>query len=66
MIKVLGKAKQLRAHDSSETYVRSHSFRVLTEEKLEMVLRCERNARGNLWRLFTVKYPEGTDHVSDE
>lgn len=66
VIKVLETAKQLRAHDSSETYVRSHSFRVLTEERLEMVLRCERQVRGNPWRLFTVKRLEGSESASDE
>lgn len=55
---VLDKGKQLRAHDSRETYVKSHSFRVLTEDGYEMVLRCDRQVRGNPWRLFTLKAPQ--------
>lgn len=55
---VLDRSKQLRAHHSDATYVKSHSFRVLTEDGYEMVLRCDRQVRGNPWRLFTVKAPE--------
>lgn len=56
---VLETGRQLRAHDSSETYVRSHSFRVVTECGHEMVLRCDRQVRGNPWRLYTVKKLHG-------
>lgn len=52
---VLETGKQVRAHDSSETYVKSHSFRVHTDRGLEMVLRCDRQVRGNPWRVYTVK-----------
>lgn len=55
---VVEQSRQLRAHDSRETYVRSHSFRVRTEDGWEMVLRCDRHIRGNPWRLFTVRAPE--------
>ena len=55
VVKVLETSRQLRAHDSRDTYVRSHSFRVLTEENLEMVLRCDRGASRSPWRLLTVK-----------
>lgn len=54
--KVLESSKVLRAHDSSETYVKAHTFRVQTEEGVEMVIRCDRQIRGNPWRLFTVRY----------
>lgn len=57
VVAVLDEDKQLRAHDSSEKYVKSHSFRVRTAEGLEMVLRCDRNVRGNPWRVFTVRRP---------
>ncbi len=59
VVKVLETSRQLRAHDSDQAYVRSHSLRVLTEENLEMVLRCYRGVRGNPWRLLTVKRAEG-------
>ena len=55
VVAVLETSKQLRAHDSPETYVRSHSFRVVTNTNLEMVLRCDRQVRGNPWRVFTGK-----------
>lgn len=50
--KILDVSRQLRAHDSPETYVRSHSFRVVTECGYEMILRCDRQVRGNPWRMF--------------
>lgn len=59
VVRVLGTEKQTRAHDSQERYVRSHAFRVLTDAGLEMVLRCNRQVRGNPWRLYTVR--EATD-----
>ncbi len=59
VIAILETAKQLRAHDSKETYVRSHSFRVRTDTNLEMVLRCDRQVRGNPWRVFTVRQIDG-------
>ena len=49
---ILEVSRQLRAHDSRETYVRSHSFRVVTECGYEMILRCDRQVRGNPWRVF--------------
>lgn len=55
VVRVLETGRQLRAHDSHETYVRSHSFRVLTDAEIEMVIRCDRRIRGNPWRLYTVK-----------
>lgn len=57
VIELLDQGKQLRAHDSKETYVKSHSFRVRTAEGYEMVLRCDRQVRGNPWRLFSLKRP---------
>ena len=51
--------KQLRAYDSRETYVKSHSFRIRTDTNLEMVLRCDRQVRGNPWRVFTVTQING-------
>lgn len=54
--RVLESSKVLRAHDSSETYVKAHAFRVLTEEGLEMVIRCDRQIRGNPWRLYTLRH----------
>ena len=59
VVAVAESTKQLRAHDSPETYVKSHSFRVITDTNLEMVLRCDRQGRGNPWRGFTVKRLEG-------
>lgn len=53
--KLLESGRQLRAHDSNETYVRSHSFRVVTECGYEMVLRCDRRVRGNPWRVYTAR-----------
>lgn len=53
--RVLETGRQLRAHDSDETYVRSHSFRVVTECGYEIVLRCDRQIRGNPWRVYTVR-----------
>lgn len=53
--RVLETGRQLRAHDSDEKYVRSHSFRVETECGLEIVLRCDRQVRGNPWRVYTVR-----------
>lgn len=66
VVKVLETSRQLRAHDSDETYVRSHSFRVVTAENLEMVLRCDRRVSGNPWRLFTVKRLEESEQAVDE
>lgn len=54
---VIDEDKQLRAHDSAEKYVKSHSFRIRTTDGWEMVLRCDRQARGNAWRVFTVQRP---------
>lgn len=59
VVQVMEQGKQLRAHDSREKYLRSHSFRVRTEDGLEMVLRCDRQVRGNPWRIFTVHNPDG-------
>ena len=56
---ILETGKQLRAHDSQETYVRSHSFRIRTDTNFEMVLRCDRQVRGNPWRVFTVRQIDG-------
>ncbi len=53
--RVLEEDRQLRAHDSPEKYVHSHSFRVITTCGWEMVLRCDRQIRGNPWRLFTAR-----------
>lgn len=58
---VLESGRQLRAHDSREKYVRSHSVRVLTEDGYEMVLRYDRQVRRNPWRLFTVKEPKSQE-----
>ena len=58
---VLETTRQLRAHDGPERYVRSHSFRVRTEDGSVMVLRCDRQVRGNPWRLFSVEEPDGVD-----
>ncbi len=55
VVAILETSKQLRAYDSQETYVKSHSFRVRTDTNLEMVLRCDRQVRGNPWRVFTVR-----------
>lgn len=55
VVRVLETGRQLRAHDSTETYVRSHSFRVETECGYEIVLRCDRQVRGNPWRVYTVR-----------
>lgn len=65
VVKVLETSRQLRAHDSRETYVRSHSFRVLTDENLEVVLRCDRGASRNPWRILTVKWNEGDENPCD-
>ncbi len=59
VIAIMETTKQLRAHDSRETYVRSHSFRVRTDTNLEMVLRCDRQIRGNPWRICTVRQIDG-------
>ncbi|NMB12604.1 MAG: hypothetical protein GX977_09995 [Firmicutes bacterium] len=59
VVAIVETTKQLRAHDSKETYVRSHSFRVRTDTNLEMVLRCDRRVRGNPWRVFTVRQLDG-------
>ena len=56
---IIETGKQLRAYDSKETYVRSHSFRIRTDTNLEMVLRCDRQLRGNPWRVFTVRQLDG-------
>lgn len=53
--KVIESSKVLRAHDGSETYVKAHAFRVLTEEGFEMVIRCDRRVRGKPWRLYTLR-----------
>ncbi len=58
VVDVLEVKRQLRAHDSQERYVHSHSFRVRTADGLEMVLRCDRQIRGNPWRVFTVTEPD--------
>lgn len=55
VVAIIEVSKQVRAHDSRETYVKSQSFRVMTDANLEMVLRCDRQVRGNPWRLFTVR-----------
>lgn len=55
VVRVLERSRQLKAHEKG--YVRCHSFRVLTADGYEMVLRCDRRVRGNPWRLFTVKRP---------
>jgi len=57
VVQVLERSRQLRAHDGPERYVRSHSFRVRTEDGKIMVLRCDRQIRGNPWRLFTLAEP---------
>ena len=59
VIALLEEGKQLRAYDSSEKYVKSHSFRVHTDTNWEMVLRCDRQVRGNPWRVFTVRRLDG-------
>ena len=59
VIAILATDKQLRAYDSRETYVKSHSFRIRTDTNLEMVLRCDRQVRGNPWRVFTVTQLNG-------
>lgn len=59
VVAILETAKQARAYDSRETYVKSHSFRVRTDTNLEMVLRCDRQVRGNPWRVFTVRQLDG-------
>lgn len=66
VVKVLDSSRQLRAHDSSETYVKSHSFRVLTDANLEMVLRCDRQVRGNPWRLYTIRPVDGMNDGAAE
>ncbi|NLK08949.1 MAG: hypothetical protein GX316_09690 [Firmicutes bacterium] len=54
VVQILDTDKQLRAYDSREKYVKSHSFRVRTDTGFEMVIRCDRQVRGNPWRVFTV------------
>jgi len=53
--RVLEMGRQLRAHDSRETYVRSHSFRVITTCGWEIVLRCDRHVRKKPWRVYTAR-----------
>jgi len=64
--KVLETTKVLRAHDSDQAYVKAHAFRVLTDEGLEMVIRCDRQIRGNPWRLYTVRNREASSGNSPE
>lgn len=55
VVRVLEVDRQLRAHDSPQKYVRSHSFRVVTACGWEIVLRCDRQVRKNPWRVFTAR-----------
>lgn len=61
VLRILETSRQLRAHDSPETYVSSHSFRVLTDANMEMVLRCDRQVRGNPWRVHTIRVLDGAN-----
>lgn len=63
--RVLETGRQLRAHDSKETYVRSHSFKVQTTCGWEIVLRCDRQVRGNPWRVYTARPLEGAEPLPE-
>lgn len=64
VVEVLERSRQLRAHDSSERYVKSHSFRVRTEDGSIIELRCDRHIRGNPWRIFSLIEPSNVKRSS--
>src|SRR5690606_30156940 len=53
--RVLEQDRRLGARDSRENYVHSPSSRLLTTCGAQMVRRCDRQIRGNPWRLFTAR-----------